>query len=98
MLPHALKAYFKLFCLIFNRFTPPGAMSAGLTCPLFVTFEPKVSFCQLPLFFVRYELTKVNEDITGSIDFMSQTGPFSIKVMCLTKKCMVKYMYMYTCT
>ncbi|XP_019852101.1 PREDICTED: cilia- and flagella-associated protein 74-like isoform X2 [Amphimedon queenslandica] len=54
------------------EFTPPGAMSAGITCPLLITFEPKV-----------------NEDIIGSVDFMSQTGPFSINVKCLIKRCLV---------
>jgi hypothetical protein len=32
---------------------------------------------------------KLNEDITGSIQFLSQTGPFSITVKCITKKCLI---------
>ena len=27
------------------EFSPPGVMSAGLTCPMEVTFEPKVCVC-----------------------------------------------------
>ena len=27
------------------KFSPPGVMSAGLTCPMVVTFEPKVCVC-----------------------------------------------------
>lgn len=32
---------------------------------------------------------QLNEDIDGEIQFLSQTGPFSLPVKCLTKKCLV---------
>ncbi|CAI7992695.1 Cilia- and flagella-associated protein 74 [Geodia barretti] len=51
-------------------FNPPGAMSAGLTCHMTVTFEPKL-----------------NKDLTGEIEMLTQTGPFSIPVRCTTRKC-----------
>ena len=51
-------------------FDPPGQMSAGLTCELFVTFKPMI-----------------NEDLAGTVQFLSQTGPFEIPLICTTKKC-----------
>ena len=32
---------------------------------------------------------QLNEDLLGEMEFLSQTGPFSIPVRCLTKKCIV---------
>ena len=34
-------------------------------------------------------IMQINEDLLGEIEFLSQTGPFSIPVRCLTKKCLV---------
>ena len=34
-------------------------------------------------------LTQLDEDITGHIDMLSQTGPFTIPVKCITKKCLI---------
>lgn len=54
------------------EFNPPGAMSAGLTCVMIVTFQPKI-----------------NKDLSGSIELLSQTGSFSIPLNCYTKKSVV---------
>lgn len=62
-LPDAVKDFFSL------KYTPPGAISAGISCPLHLTFSPLV-----------------NEDITASIPFLAETGPFSIPVSCLRKR------------
>ena len=34
-------------------------------------------------------LAQLNEDMEGCIEMLSQTGPFSIPVMCIRKKCLV---------
>lgn len=52
------------------EFLPPGQISAGMTCDLFVTFTPKL-----------------NEDLSGEVNFLSKTGKFSIPLKCSTKKC-----------
>uniref|UniRef100_H2YXK3 Abnormal spindle-like microcephaly-associated protein ASH domain-containing protein n=1 Tax=Ciona savignyi TaxID=51511 RepID=H2YXK3_CIOSA len=51
-------------------FEPPGQMSAGMSCDMFVTFKPMI-----------------NEDLSGEVFFLAQTGPFSIPLKCSTKKC-----------
>ncbi len=33
--------------------------------------------------------TQLNDDIHGGIEMLSQTGPFTIPVACLTKKCLI---------
>ena len=33
--------------------------------------------------------TQLNKDLIGEIHLLSQTGPFSIPVRCLTKQCLV---------
>ena len=58
-----IKDFFEL------TYTKPGRMSAGMTCSIVVTFEPKM-----------------NVDITSSIPMLAQTGPFSIPLICSTKK------------
>lgn len=35
-------------------------------------------------------LFQLNEDLEGHIDFLAQTGPFSVPIRCVTKKCQVK--------
>ena len=32
---------------------------------------------------------QLNEDLEGHIDFLAQTGPFSVPIRCVTKKCQV---------
>lgn len=34
---------------------------------------------------------QLNEDLEGHIDFLAQTGPFSVPIRCVTKKCQVNY-------
>ena len=34
---------------------------------------------------------QLNEDLVGQIDFLAQTGPFSVPVKCFTKKCQVPF-------
>ena len=34
-------------------------------------------------------LLQLNEDVEGEIQFMSQTGPYSVAVKCMTKKCLM---------
>ena len=34
-------------------------------------------------------MMQLNEDLAGEVAFLSQTGPFSVPVRCLTKKCVV---------
>ena len=52
---------------------PPGAISAGISCALHVTFTPLV-----------------NDDITASIPFLAETGPFSVPIRCYRKRAVVK--------
>ena len=42
-------------------------------------------------FFSYYTLVQLNEDLVGHIDFLAQTGPFSVPIRCVTKKCQVKF-------
>ncbi|OAF71815.1 hypothetical protein A3Q56_00435 [Intoshia linei] len=55
------------------EFTPPGKMSAGLSCNMVVNFNPKIEM-----------------DIEGAINMITQTGPIDIIVKCLTQKCMLR--------
>uniref|UniRef100_W5MG58 Cilia and flagella associated protein 74 n=1 Tax=Lepisosteus oculatus TaxID=7918 RepID=W5MG58_LEPOC len=52
------------------HFEPPGAMSAGMSCDMLVTFKPMI-----------------NKDLDGKVQFLSQTGPFSVSLKCTIKKC-----------
>ena len=52
------------------KYTKPGRMSAGMSCPLEVTFSPKI-----------------NTDIFSSINFYTETGPVSVPLVCLMKRC-----------
>ena len=36
---------------------------------------------------------QLNEDLVGHIDFLAQTGPFSVPIRCVTKKCQVNEMW-----
>jgi hypothetical protein len=50
-----LKYRFSLFfgieiILFINRFEPPGMISAGMSCYLYVTFEPKVNKSYIVLY------------------------------------------------
>ena len=50
----------------------------------------KKSFILLFLFsFKCSHWLQLNEDLEGHIDFLAQTGPFSVPIRCVTKKCQV---------
>ena len=50
----------------------------------------KKSFILLFLFSLKCSLwLQLNEDLEGHIDFLAQTGPFSVPIRCVTKKCQV---------
>ena len=50
----------------------------------------KKSFVLLFLFsFKCSHWLQLNEDLEGHIDFLAQTGPFSVPIRCVTKKCQV---------
>ena len=50
----------------------------------------KKSFILLFLFtFKCSHWSQLNEDLEGHIDFLAQTGPFSVPIRCVTKKCQV---------
>eukprot|EP00667_Euglena_gracilis_P000837 EG_transcript_837 len=62
-LPDAIRDFFDI------TYPLQGAMSAGTSCVVTVTFQPKL-----------------NEDIVSELPALAQTGPFSIPLVCLTKK------------
>eukprot|EP00668_Euglena_longa_P033563 GGOE01043148.1.p1 GENE.GGOE01043148.1~~GGOE01043148.1.p1 ORF type:complete len:1201 (-),score=427.59 GGOE01043148.1:199-3801(-) len=62
-LPNAIRDFFDI------TYPLQGAMSAGTSCVITVTFQPKL-----------------NEDIVDELPALAQTGPFSIPLICLTKK------------
>ena len=41
-------------------------------------------------------LVQLNEDLVGHIDFLAQTGPFSVPIRCVTKKCQVLFFNIFT--
>lgn len=48
------------------------------------------------VFFSYYTLVQLNEDLVGHIDFLAQTGPFSVPIRCVTKKCQVLFFSIFT--
>ena len=67
---------------------PPGPYYTPLEgwCSLYL----KKSFILLFLFsFKCSHWLQLNEDLEGHIDFLAQTGPFSVPIRCVTKKCQV---------
>ena len=67
---------------------PPGPYYTPLVgwCSLYL----KKSFILLFIFsFKCSHWLQLNEDLEGHIDFLAQTGPFSVPIRCVTKKCQV---------
>ena len=67
---------------------PPGPYYTPLVgwCSLYL----KKSFILLFVFsFKCSHWLQLNEDLEGHIDFLAQTGPFSVPIRCVTKKCQV---------
>jgi hypothetical protein len=62
-LPDDVKDFFEI------TYIKPGRMSAGMTCAITITFDPKV-----------------NKDIYSELPFLASTGPFSVPLICTTKK------------
>lgn len=40
---------------------------------------------------LHVDFLQLNEDLEGHIDFLAQTGPFSVPIRCVTKKCQVNH-------
>jgi NAD(P)H-hydrate repair Nnr-like enzyme with NAD(P)H-hydrate epimerase domain len=62
-LPDNVKDFFEI------TYIKPGRMSAGMTCAITITFDPKV-----------------NSDIYSELPFLASSGPFSVPLICTTKK------------
>ena len=68
--------------------SPPPVLLYPLVgwCSLYL----KKLFILLFLFSFKCSLwLQLNEDLEGHIDFLAQTGPFSVPIRCVTKKCQV---------
>ena len=65
-----------------SLFNPPP-----LSCITSITFIPPSLHTSNTLSLSH--IKQLNEDLIGEINFLSQTGPFSIPVKCLMKQCLI---------
>ena len=69
---------------------PPGRTISPLPLAGLCSLYLKKWFILLFLFsFKCSHWLQLNEDLEGHIDFLAQTGPFSVPIRCVTKKCQV---------
>ena len=70
--------------------SPPPPALLYSPCRLMQLVSQKIIYIITVSFsFKRSFWLQLNEDLEGHIDFLAQTGPFSVPIRCVTKKCQV---------